>query len=197
MKRIAIVLPLLLLLFAAPSQAQSTMDYFYITVGSGVVVEGGGTGFNEGYWYVYPSNWINQWFYDHPFDPTRGKIIHIEFDWIAMDPSCTTDITVAVNWSTPLWSSLGYGEDLPPIPGELPSGIETDYIVRETFLDFCGTADVQQHAIFDFVIPDYNPEWVSIDVMGCNFEIINGVIIHECAVGTEPSSWGAIKAGLR
>lgn len=37
------------------------------------------------------------------------------------------------------------------------------------------------------------PEWVSIDVMGCNFIITDGVIVHECTVGNEDSSWGAIK----
>jgi len=195
MKRIAILCSLaLLLLFAAPAHSQSTMDQFWVTVGAGIVVEGGGTGFNSGFWYAYPSMWINQWFYDHPFDATRGKIIHIEFDWMAMDPACTTDIIVAVNWSTPEWSYLGYGTNLPPIPGELPSGVESDYIVRETFLNYCGMVSELQHAVFDYVIPEYNPEWVSIDVMGCNFEIINGVIIHECAVGNEESSWGAIKS---
>lgn len=194
MKKIAIFFSLALLLFlSAPAFSQSTMDQFYVTVGSGIVLEGGGTGYNNGFWYVYPSMWINQWFYDHPFDPMRGKIIHIEFDWMAYDPSCMSDITVAVNWSTPEWSYLGYGENLPPLPGELP-GPEEMYIVRETFVDYCGMATEWQHVVFDYIIPDYNPEWVSIDVMGCNFKILEGVIIHECAVGNEESSWGAIKA---
>lgn len=193
MKKFAIVASLaLLLLFSVPAHSQSTMDEFFVTVGSGVVLQGGGTGFNGGYWYVYPSMWINQWFYDHPFDPTRGKIIHIEFDWIAYDPTCMSDITVAVNWSTPEWSCLGYGETMPPVP-DLVGADEDLYIMRHTFVDYCGMAEDLQHVVFDFVIPEYNPEWVSIDVMGCNFEITSGVIIHECAVGNEESSWGAIK----
>lgn len=193
MKKYAILLFVGLLLFAIPAMSQQITDSFYVTVGSGVVLEGGGSGYDGGTWYVYPSMWINQWFYDHPFDPIRGKIVHVEFDWVAYDTTCTTDITVAINWSTPTWSDLGYGETLPPLPGELPSGIEEDYIVRLTVLDECAMYPVVQHFEYDYIIWDYNPEWVSIDVRGCNFVITNGIIVHECAMSTESSSWGAIK----
>jgi hypothetical protein len=188
MKKTAIALFLgLLLLSTVPASAQQVIDDFFVTVGSGVVTEGGGSGYDNGTWYVYQSGWINEWFYDHPFDENRGKIVHIEFDWVALDPTCTTDIIVALNWSTPEWSALGHGDALPPLPGEN----ELLYIL--TFLDECGTYPEIQHVIWDYVIWDYNPEWVSIDVMGCNFIITNGIIVHECAVGNEESSWGAIK----
>ncbi|MCK4538958.1 MAG: hypothetical protein KAV42_09205 [Candidatus Krumholzibacteria bacterium] len=190
MKKTVIFLALGLLLFSAPATSQEIIDDFFITVGSGIVIEGGGSGYAGGEWYVYPSNWINQWFYDHPFDETRGKIIHIEFDWSAMDPLCTTDITVAVNWSTPEYSALGLGDTEPPLPG----CDEELYIIRETIIDLCGVYAGTEHVIYDFTIYDYNPEWVSIDVMGCNFEIINGVIVHECAVANDAHTWGAIKA---
>ncbi|MBN1163974.1 MAG: hypothetical protein JXB45_05305 [Candidatus Krumholzibacteriota bacterium] len=191
MKKSVILLTIALILtFTAPVSAEEITDNFYITVGAGIIISGGGSGFNDGHWYVYPSNWINEWFYDHPFDPTRGKIIHIEFDWAAMDPECTTDITVAVNWSTPEYSQLGLGNTEPPLPG----CDEALYIVRETFVDECGVFAEPQHVSYDYIIYDYNPEWVSIDVMGCNFEITNGVIVHECAVDNEETSWGAIKA---
>ena len=190
MKRIAIALTLgLLLLGTVPAAAQEVVDDFFVTVGSGIVLEGGGSGYENGTWYVYPSNWINQWFYDHPYDENRGKIVHIEFDWVSLDPTCTTDITVAFNYSTGAWSELGHGDALPPLPGE----DEALYIVREILLDECDIFPDVQHVVWDFIVWDYNPEWVSIDVMGCNFEITNGVIIHECAVGNEESSWGAIK----
>lgn len=190
MRRYAILVFVGLLLLAVPAFSQQVLDNFYVTIGAGTVVDGGGTGFNGGEWYVYPSMWINEWFYDHPYDPTRGKIIHVEFDWVAMDPLCTTDIEVAVNWSTPEWSALGFGTAQPPLPGI----DESLYIVRQSMLDFCGTAAQVQHFVFDYVIWDYNPEWVSIDVRGCNFVITNGMLLHECAVGTEDSSWGAIKS---
>ena len=193
MRKYAILICIGLLLFAAPAFSQQTMDNFFITIGQGTIVEGGGSGFNNGYWYVYPSGWINEWFYDHPFDPTRGKIIHVEFDWMAWEPECATNIIVAINWSTPDWSALGHGPELPP----LPDFDENLYIRRVPILNECGMFPMMQHFVFDFVIWEYNPEWVSIDVMGCNFEIVNGIIIHECAVGTEESSWGAIKANYR
>lgn len=190
MKKFAIALMLgLLLLGTVPATAQQVIDDFFVTVGSGIVIEGGGSGFENGTWYVYPSNWINQWFYDHPYDEARGKIVHIEFDWVAMDPTCTVDIAVALNYTNGEWSALGHGDALPPLPGEN----EELYIEREIILDVCDMFPEVQHVVWDFIIWDYNPEWVSIDVMGCNFIITNGVIIHECAVGNEESSWGAIK----
>lgn len=180
----------LFFVFAAPVASQEITDNFWITVGAGIILDGGGSGYNGGEWYVYPSNWINQWFYDHPFDATRGKIIHIEFDWAAMDPQCTTDITVAVNWSTPAYSGLGLGDTEPPLPG----CDEALYIIRQVIVDQCGVFAEPQHVVFDYIIWDYNPEWVSIDVMGCNFVITNGVIVHECAVGNDDTSWGTIKS---
>jgi hypothetical protein len=188
MKKFAIALSLVLL-FAVPVTAQQVQDDFFVTVSTGTVLEGGGSGFAGGEWYEYPSLWINQWFYDHPFTDTRGKIIHIEFDWRTWDTTCVSDITVAVNWSTPEWSYLGFEDSLPPLPG----WDEALYIERVTFLDQCRTQIGWEHVILDYVIWEYNPEWVSIDVRGCNFEIANGVIVHECAIGTEERSWGAIK----
>ncbi len=190
MKKCAIILVLAMLAFAVSASAQVRNDSFYITVGAGNVLAGGGTGFNGGEWYVYPSMWINQWFYDHPFDAMRGKIIHIEFDWVANDPTCPVNITVALNWSTPEWSALGNGSALPPLPGV----DEELYIERSDILYFCGSAPQIQHFSRDFTIYPYNPEWVSVDVRGCNFIITNGVIIHDCVLGTENTSWGEIKA---
>ena len=99
-------------------------------------------------WYVYPSMWINQWFYDHPFDPLRGKIIHVEFDWTALDPLCPTNMTVAINWSTGAWSALGYGTSQPPLPG-VDEGL---YIGRETVLYQCGNFPQTQHFSMDYTI---------------------------------------------
>ena len=193
MKKCSIMLVLAMLLFAVSASAQPRLDTFFITVGAGNVIEGGGSGFNNGEWYVYPSTWINQWFYDHPFDPNRGKIIHIDFDWIALDPTCPTTITVAVNWSTPAWSALGYGSTLPPLPGV----DEEMFIGRSTVLYECGTFPQMRHFSKDFTIWPYNPEWVSIDVRGCNFVITSGSIFHDCVLGTEKTSWGSIKENYR
>lgn len=193
MKKCVIMLVLAMLLFAVSASAQARYDTFFATVGAGNVLQGGGTGFNDGTWYVYPSMWINQWFYDHPFDPTRGKIIHLEFDWTALDPLCPTNMTVAINWSTGAWSALGYGTTQPPLPGV----DEALYIERATVLYQCGNFPLTQHFVLDYTIWPYNPEWVSIDIQGCNFVISNGSIIHDCVLGTEKSSWGAIKASFK
>jgi len=193
MKKYAILAFIGLLLMAVPAASQQVIDNFYVTVGAGNVLSGGGTGFGGGEWYVYPSMWINEWFYDHPYDPNRGKIIHVEFDWVAYNPTCTTNITVALNWSTPEWSMLGYGLNQPPLPGVN----EELYIVRQPVLYQCGIFPQIQHFSYDYIIWGYNPEWVSIDVMGCNFIITNGILMHECAVGAEKSTWGGIKASFK
>jgi hypothetical protein len=46
--------------------------------------------------------------------------------------------------------------------------------------DFCGsfTSDLT-FEIEDFIIEDYNPEWISIDIRGANF-ILNGSLQHTC-----------------
>jgi len=192
MKKCAILLVLAMLFLAVSASAQTRYDNFFVTVGAGNVLQGGGSGYNDGTWYVYPSMWINQWFYDHPFDPLRGKIIHIEFDYVALDPACPTSLTVAINWSTPEWSALG-ATTQPPLPGV----DEALYIGRETVLYQCGTLPVVQHFSLDYTISSFNPEWVSVDVMGCNFVITNGSIIHDCVLGTEETSWGSLKANYK
>jgi hypothetical protein len=65
--------------------------------------------------------------------------------------------------------------------------------VRLTVLDECDIYPEIQHFAYDYIIWDCNPERVSIDAMECNFEILDGDIVHECAMSTENSSWGAIK----
>ena len=198
MRRILLIISLLLAVFLVPdTEAEPIEDTFYVTLDSyGYFVCGGGSGFNGGYWYVYPSGWKNEWFYDHPFDPERGKIIHIEFDIVASDPSINSNICLAVNWSTPEWSGLGYGDTTPPTP-DLVGPDEGLYIIREIMLSACPVPSEVTHYAFDYVVWDYNPEWVSIDVDGENFEIVNGIITHDCVVDTQTESWGAVKSIYR
>jgi hypothetical protein len=183
-----------LFLVVGPATGQPIVDDWYVTVDYDEnLIAGGGSGFNNGFWYDYPSGWWNQRFYDHPFDDTRWKEIHVEFDAYYVDDLSDAYLEFAVNWSTPEWSQLGFGDTLPPTP----DWDETLYIMRDTRLTtdffFPLPGDDYEHFVFDFIIPGYNPEWVSIDVYGWNFEIINGVIIHECV--PEPATLALLAMG--
>lgn len=181
MKRVMLALAVAIGL-SASSYAQPIEDQFFISLDANSnIVDGGGSGFGGGEWYYYPDTlWYNQWFYDHPFDPNRWKTIHIEFDAAPLLPGAGLFLEFAVNWSTPEWSDLGFGDSMPPIPGA-PGFDEPLHIERFTFIETDFLFDpLPEHFVFDYIIPDYNPEWVSIDVWGWNFEITNGVIIHDC-----------------
>jgi uncharacterized repeat protein (TIGR01451 family) len=126
-----------------------------------------GTSFNG--WFFYPNTgWWNIWFFDHPFDPTRFKEIFVHFDWFpTMEPYW---IEAAVNWAQPPWPPGGP----PPVPPLDPA--EEEMYVHREYIPISGPGPVD----FSVVVPDYNPEWVSIDVMGMNVVIPQGVIHHEC-----------------
>jgi hypothetical protein len=121
--------------------------------------------------------WLNVWFYDHPFDWDRYKVIQLEFMAARLDPESPSFVQIAFNWSTPEWSLEGNppGARRPPLPGE----DEDLYIVREIALETDDLTMEPQPFVFELVIPNYNPEWVSVDVAGFNF-IADGIITHEC-----------------
>ena len=124
-------------------------------------------------WFYYPlTEWWNIWFYNAPFDPERYKKILIDFDVVPYEPSLPSYIEVALNWSTPAWPP---GEP-PPVPPFDPPEAETLFIARHTILL---TDYFEGPYSFAYTIPDYNPEWVSVDVRGWNFNV-EGVIIHQC-----------------
>ncbi|MFQ5454008.1 MAG: hypothetical protein ACE5D6_07455, partial [Candidatus Zixiibacteriota bacterium] len=126
-------------------------------------------------WYFYPQDsWWNIWFYDHPYDPNRYKTIHIEFDVFPVSPVDPAWLEFAVNWSTDQWSiDQPPADSMPPLPG-----VDENLYIGRAIL-FQGDT-FEGHYVFDFEIPTYNPEWVSIDVRGFNFDIPIGWIIHDC-----------------
>jgi hypothetical protein len=168
-------------------------NQFSITIDSqGVPVGGGGTGefsdplFPSDYngWYYYPyTEWWNIWFYDHPYDPDSYKVITISFNVSSFNPSSGSYLDFAVNWSAPAWSMIT-GVEQPPIPS-LVGLNESQYIFRPTLQLWEGTIEPGQYQ-FSYIIPDYCPEWVSIDVRGYNFSVTQGTIVHECLSGTPP-----------
>ena len=151
-------------------------DSFSATLSNGVVISGEGSGYGGGQWYEYPLyGWWNQWYYDHPLDWNRSKVVDLHLEVLAAQPGGLME--VAINWATANWGS----EVFPPIPGILQPQDETLMIGRETVYSNDGHPDVVD---IHWVFPDYNPEWVSIDIRdtsaGGYFEIV-GDVVHECA----------------
>jgi hypothetical protein len=168
-------------------------------------VDGGGSGWDGGAWIQYPGapgdsapDWHNQWFYNDPLDPDRWKEIYWDItlesngeegDWVE----------VAINWSNDLYPN---GTGAPPentVAGEA-------FIERHGLGQFpVGSGPNAIHLTnlegvdLPFVIPDYNPEWVSIDVrmlqvmFGSEGVSINGEICHECV--PEPATMSLLALG--
>jgi len=144
------------------------------------------------YWYIYEtSGWINVWFYDDPYDPARYKEITIVVDVAQFEPGLST-LEFAVNWSTAEWSTTGNPPGEPRVPPIEDEDDIAGYIARETFINVVDVTlppyETPDHLTFTWIIPDFNPEWVSIDVRGVNF-IVDGWayeavpdlgIYHEC-----------------
>jgi len=123
-------------------------------------------------WYYYPeTEWWNIWFYDHPFDQNRGKRIDISFDLYKMFPEQDAYVKIAINWANENWPA----DSPPPVP---PIENEELYIERDVIFE--GKNFDEGHYDFTSWIREYNPEWVSVDVIGYNFNILKGIITHDC-----------------
>jgi len=180
------------------------VDYFWMAMDDpGILLPSpasGGT-FNEpgedGIWYLYNNapgemDWWNIWFYNDPVDNSRMKKMRMGF-WISsLDGVTPGMLNYVFNWSDPTWPGPGFPTPMNetfihrspvngpmPIPPGVPIWVELYYI-----------------------IPDYNPEWVSVDIWGENIQILQvapqappagsplaqywvpgspaGIIVHEC-----------------
>ena len=161
-------------------EAGPQVNNFNITLDpAGNFLGGSGTGAYGQGWYLYPSGWWNIWFYDDVLKLNRQKQIHIDMIVAPLMPGPSM-LTVAINWSTDVWSQTGNppGERRPPLPGE----DEAAFIGRSII--FSGPIAAGQQIVWDGPIPEqYCPEWVSVDVQGFNFMIENGTIMHDCIGG--------------
>lgn len=172
--------------------AMAVEDNFFLTVGPDGSVQGGGSGYNGGEWYYYPDSlWYNQWFYNAPFNPDRWKEIDLLAGLEVLTPTAGSFATVTYNWSTPEWSALGL--DRPPLPTDVDPSTEDLYIQRSFPYIFDGEVLTLEEIEDYFVIPDYNPEWVSIDIRGSNF-MMSGTIDHRCV--PEPGTLVLLGSGL-
>jgi hypothetical protein len=178
-------------------------NYYGTWEGDNVFVGGGGTGWRDpsgaGPWFGYdlapPQQplavlpvWWNEWFYNDPPSIDRWKWI----DWSVKPvwdpiPGAVVhgNVMVALNWSTMGWES-GPG-------GAPPMSTDEAYIGREVVV----STPIEDSLGWNghFVIPDFNPEWVSIDVRviawqtvehpGGNMDYplqvtLSGNVIHQC-----------------
>lgn len=141
--------------------------------------------------------WFNTWFYNAPFDDNRMKKIRMGF-WVhPLVPGMPGTLFYVINWSTPDWT--------PVIPG-FPTPDDEAYIMRSmTNGPIVIDPNIPPPGIWlelYYEIPDYNPEWVSVDVFGQNLIISQdptpppvesplyfwwvqnpgpgGIIVHEC-----------------
>ena len=183
-------------------------------------MEGGGTGWNDGQWIEYPDPpdggepWYNQWFYNDPPDPERWKEVYWD---ITVEPQDPTDpgVEVAINWSTvgdPDGTTDGFPETGPG--GPPPMADQEEFIERAII--WPGVAGIPGEVEVDpdtgvihlknrpedgtpFIIPDYNPEWISIDIRFADGTtlgegaFIDGEIWHECV--PEPATMSLLALG--
>jgi hypothetical protein len=151
---------------------------FWVTFNpDGTFGGGGGTDYYGEGWYYYPeSEWWNIWFYDHPFTYERSKEIVYTFYVMKVEPEMDSYVEFAVNWSNDIWSLEGNppGERRPPLPTDPEADM---FIEREIIFAGQNYEGMQE---LKYVIRDYNPEWVSVDVRGYNVVITDGVIGHSC-----------------
>jgi hypothetical protein len=188
--------------------ASINADYImdYDNSGATPVDEGGETGQWDQYLSPQGRTWYNTWFYNGALDMSRMKIIRVGF-WVQqLEPNFGDgNIYFVVNWSTPGWTTPpGVPIGMPgyPLPGD------EQYIMRSPTngpypviaADPINNPNGQWMELY-YVIPDYNPEWVSIDIYGDNIIILSqpveppgnsplhswwtpgqpgGMIVHEC-----------------
>lgn len=158
-------------------------DNFIVSVDeSGGVENYEGSGWNNGTWYYYPwYPWTNVWFYDHPYDPNRQKIINGTLELLPRDPGQNSTIEIVWNWTTPLWPGWP-DNDRPPLPEDVDGDPynEDDVIVRQPIpYFFNGIINGPIPIEVPFEILNYNPEWISVDIRGSNF-VLNGDFQHIC-----------------
>ena len=169
----------------------------------------------DGTWSLYDQvtpSWYNIWFYDGVMDENKVKLVRMGF-WVQrLNNDLDAGINFVVNWSNAQWQDPGY-----PGPGQ------ESYIMRSpinepvTVNPFDPGSPNGQWIELEYLIPDLNPEWVSVDIWGYNIVIPNmeitppdnsplrnwwvanpgpgGIIVHDCLPEAGGSgAWAGPKA---
>ncbi len=152
---------------------------------NGDYVTGQGDGYGGGTWYYYPaSGYWRQWFYNEPYNPDREGYLYYRVFITANDYARSVTFDVRFNWATPAWSLLG--RNRPPLPSDAPTLSDEDkymdgeelQALEDVFLGSPSSpGSVEPNK--EWIIQQYNPEWVSIDIRGHNIDIHRGAM-HEC-----------------
>jgi hypothetical protein len=210
----SIVLAARLLLLAGlcvSASAEPKVDNYWVQMSTWVNFKGGGgSGFDAGQWYPYTFDEVPlraQWFYDDPPLPSpQYKEITLSFDITSTGGTVgyLDWVAVGINWTT-----LGY----PPVGpgGPIPSQSDVDAGLVDFTIFFSGLVDegAPVHLEGQWTIPDFNPEWVSVDVTVLTPGLVGipvvqsdpnavysvvGTITHECI--PEPSTIALSASGL-
>jgi hypothetical protein len=216
MKRSLVLAAALLLLggLCVSASADPTVDQYSINMQNAArFVSGGGSGFDGGQWYSYSLDNIPlraQWFYDDPPDPTRWKEISYSFDISSTGGTVgkVDAVGVAINWTTMDYPAVGRD-------GPIPTQADVDAGFVDAEIVFLGLVDEEAPVHFSgsLKIPEFNPEWVSVDVTVLPpflagwpmppdgpypdplavYSVV-GTITHECV--PEPSTIAILASGL-
>ena len=149
-------------------------------------------GYDGGQFFYYPeTGWWNEWFFNDPVIFNRWK--EVEYQITVETALVVGDgLEVVINWSTQAWGDPG----MPPLP-EFPM---VDQFIERSMVLWSGP--VQGSVLLEgtFVIQEYNPVWVSIDVRATDLVAgaddwfhVTGMIRHECL--PEPATLALLALG--
>lgn len=128
-----------------------------------------------------------RWFYDDPPDPNRWKEIDYVINFLPMNSGF---IDISIGWSTMAYPETGPDGQPPPM-----TGLQTDW--KRIFDEYVEIGDPIPTLEGHITIPEYNPEWIAVDVgasIRMNMDLtVGGEIWHECV--PEPATLSLLGLG--